>query len=96
MYQTHLTEYSIKSIYLVAVESPRKAWWYLELFEVFGNFFLFKASGIENRRLDLRQWPMPDLATAEKEFDRRVRQKLDPRRKKRKYKKKKPPEGGFR
>lgn len=75
----------IRNIRLEA-DSPRKAWWQLLIEECRGNYTLVKKSGIKSGLLDVRRWPAENYEKALKLFEKKVKLKLDPKRKKRKYK----------
>lgn len=85
MRQTSLFPNVLRSIRLVA-DSPRKAWWQLSIIECYGHYSLIKKSGIKTGLLDTRKWPMKNYEKALKTFEKKVKIKLDPNRKKRVYK----------
>jgi hypothetical protein len=75
----------VRKIRLVA-DSPRKAWWSLAIIEVYGSYFLIKKSGTKAGLLDTRKWPAKNYDKALKIFEKKVKLKTDPNRKKRVYK----------
>jgi hypothetical protein len=75
----------VRKIRLVA-DSPRKAWWSLAIIEVYGHYFLIKKSGTKAGLLDTRKWPVENFDKALKIFEKKVKLKTDPKRKKRIYK----------
>lgn len=85
MTQLSLFPNVLRSIRLVA-NSPRKAWWQLQIIECYGRYTLIKKSGIKSGLLDTRRWPMKSYEKALQIFDKKVKIKTDPHRKKRVYK----------
>jgi len=83
--QMSLFPNTVRKIKLVA-DSPRKAWWSLAIIEVYGLYFLIKKSGTKAGLLDTRKWPAKNYDKALKIFEKKVKSKLDPKRKKRVYK----------
>jgi hypothetical protein len=75
----------VRKIRLVA-DSPRKAWWSLSIVECYGHYFLIKKSGTKSGLLDTRKWPAKNYDKALKIFEKKVKLKTDPKRKKRVYK----------
>lgn len=75
----------VRNIRLEA-DSPRKAWWTLFIEECRGKYTLIKRSGIKSGQLDQRKWPAENYEKALKLFEKKVKLKLDPKRKKRVYK----------
>lgn len=67
--------------YLVAQESPKKAFYKIWIEETEGFFEVVKESGAKGRVLDRRRWPMKNEDEARKLFDRQVRYKTNPKRK---------------
>jgi hypothetical protein len=65
--------------------SPRKAWWRLMIEERLGRYTLIKESGIQSGMLDRRRWPMKSYDKALIIFEKKVKMKTDPNRKKRVY-----------
>lgn len=70
----------LKSILLTA-NSPKNAWWKLEIIEHNGKYYIRKLSGIPGHVLDRRIWPMESYVEAEKEYYRKIKAKLNPKRK---------------
>jgi len=83
--QMSLFPNTVRKIKLVA-DSPRKAWWSLAIIEVYGLYFLIKKSGTKAGLLDTRKWPAKNYDKALKIFEKKVKLKTDPNRKKRVYK----------
>jgi hypothetical protein len=82
-----------KKVHLIA-ESPKNAFYRLWLEAHADGYILKKESGSGERVLDRRQWTFKSREIAEKKFDRRVRDKINPDRKSpRKYKIKEPAKG---
>ena len=71
----------ICSAYLVAMESPKVAYYRIWIEFDAGVFTVRKESGIRDRALDRRAWPFEALDDARKMFDRRIRAKTNPERK---------------
>jgi hypothetical protein len=65
--------------------SPRKAWWRLMIQEYRGKYTLIKESGIKTGLLDRRKWKVKNYEKALKLFEKKVKSKLNPNRKKRVY-----------
>lgn len=81
MKQLSLFPTQIKSAYLSA-DSSKQAFYELSLVENEGYYFVVKRSGIAvDKVLDQRQWGFSDYEKAEKEFKRKIRQKINPRNK---------------
>lgn len=86
MIQLELFPMVLKTVLLKA-DSTKKAWWKLSLLEHNDRYFIEKQSGYMDKMLDRRWWPMADLDTAVLTFEKKVKQKLNPKRKSpRKYK----------
>lgn len=80
MKQLSLFPNQLKSAYLSA-DSSKQAFYEISLVENEGYFFVVKRSGIATDKvLDQRQWGFSDYTKAEKEFKRRLRDKINPRR----------------
>ena len=90
-FQLNMFEPTIcKKIDLIA-DSPKNAFYRLWLETHIDGYLLKKESGYGDKILDCRQWTFKSREIAEKHFDRRVRDKLNPDRKSpRKYKIKEP------
>ena len=71
----------LKSMYLFAPDSPKKAFYTLSLEFEFNHYVIRKDSGIDSRTLDRREWRYQSLEDAEKSFNRRIHQKTRPDRK---------------
>lgn len=84
MTQLSLFPNVLRSIRLQA-DSPRKAWWQLQLIECLGNYSLVKKSGIKSGLLDTRKWPVKSREKGLILFDKKVKMKLSPNHKKRVY-----------
>lgn len=81
MKQLSLFPNQLKSAYLKA-DSAKGAFYDISLVENTGEYFVVKRSGIkEDRVLDQRQWHFSCREKAEKEFKRKLRQKINPRSK---------------
>jgi len=80
-FQLSLFPEQLCSAFLVATNSPKKAFYKIWIEANAGIFTVRKESGIKNRILDRRSWPFEDLARAIKLYEHRVEQKLDPERK---------------
>ena len=71
-----------RSAHLVAVDHPRPVYYDIWLERMAGGGFrVRKASGIRGRKPNVRTWAFDSLAAAEKDFDRRLKAKLNPERK---------------
>ncbi len=85
--QLNLFESTIlNSVYLLADESPRGAFYRIWLIQDKSGYTVKKESGTKKHKLDSREWAFSESERAEKFFNQKVRQKLNPKRKKRKYK----------
>lgn len=71
----------LKQMYLIAPDSPKKAFYNLSLEFEFNQYFIRKESGFGSKILDSRKWEYPSLSEAEKSFNRRIKQKTRPDRK---------------
>jgi len=71
----------IRSASLVAADSPKKAFYRIQVEVNAGLFAVVKESGAEGRVLDRRRWPVDTLEQAVKMFDRIIKAKTDPERK---------------
>ena len=80
MRQLDLFPNQIRKVKLQA-DSAKKAWWQLELLELNGEYFIKKQSGIPGKVLDTRKWPQSDLKRAIMTYNRKVKAKLNPKRK---------------
>ena len=85
MTQLSLFPNVLRSIRLQA-DSPRKAWWQLQIIECYGKYSLVKKSGIKSGLLDTRRWPMKSYEKALQIFEKKVKIKTDKNRKTRVYK----------
>lgn len=76
-------ENSVKltSIHLEAPDSPRKAFYRIWIEDRDGFIEIIKESGCKDKVLDTRHWPFQTIEDAEKEYMRRVKQKMNPDRK---------------
>lgn len=79
MNQLHLFPTVIMETYLEA-ESKKNAFWILRLYESQGRYWLEKESGAGGKILDVRKWPMRDRAKALHQFNKKVAEKLNPKR----------------
>ncbi len=72
----------LASEYLVAENSPRKAFYRLNVIEWdYGRFEVRKESGAGQKLLDSRAWEFNDHNEAMQFFKRKIREKLNPERK---------------
>jgi hypothetical protein len=89
--QLHLFETVILEKYLEA-KSARNAFYAIRIIEYCGNYIIEKESGIGDKTLDRRRWPMKSREAALKFFNRKIREKMNQSRgSPRKYKVKRPP-----
>ena len=80
--QLELFTKKLKSARLVAIDSPRQAFYIIWIEESgSGQIQVVKESGAKGRVLDRRCEACDDLEAAQKLFDRQVRHKTDPARK---------------
>jgi hypothetical protein len=71
----------ICSAYLVAVDSPRQAFYRIWVEADTGIFTVVKESGVQKGRvLDRRAWRFGCRKEAQKLFDRRIKEKTNPKR----------------
>ncbi len=75
----------LQSTELVAPESPRKAFYRIWIEMEMGSYYVCKESGGLDKVLDRRRWEFETLPAAEKDLGRRVREKMRPGRKVRRY-----------
>jgi hypothetical protein len=71
----------IRSAHLVAVDHPRPVHYDMWLEGFIGCYHVRKASGVKGWKPDCRQWQFSTLTEAEKEFNRKLKSKTNPRRK---------------
>lgn len=67
-------------------DSARKAWWQLKMIECLGKYTIVKKSGIKTGLLDERKWTVENYEKGLKLFEKKVKSKLSPKRKIRRYK----------
>ncbi len=79
--QGDLFKSTLKQRYLIAPNSPKKAFYTLSLEFEFDQYVIRKESGFGSKILDRRKWEYPSLLEAEKSFNRRIKQKTRPDRK---------------
>lgn len=79
--QINLFTKKIRSAYLVAWDSPRKAFYRIWIEAAYGEYSVVKESGVKGLVLDRRSWPAADLDEAQAMFQRRVKAKTNPDRK---------------
>ncbi len=79
--QLNLFTVRVDSAYLVAADSPRKAFYRIWIEDTGGHYNVVKESGAKGRVLDRRVWPCQDIQEAEKAYHRRIRAKTNPDRK---------------
>jgi hypothetical protein len=79
--QLNLFTKKIQSAYLLAWESPRKAFYRIWIETVDGEYSVVKESGIRGKVLDRRTWPVENLEAAQELFQRRIKAKTNPERK---------------
>ena len=77
----------INSEQLLAVDSPRCAFYRIWLIQDKTCFTVKKESGTKKKKLDTREWVFDQIEIAEKFYSQKIRQKTNPNRKNRKYKK---------
>lgn len=70
-----------KSALLVAADSPRQAFYRIWIEDIDGQINVVKESGVKDRVLDRRRWPVEDYEEAEKACQRRIKAKTKPDRK---------------
>jgi hypothetical protein len=73
------------SDYLIAEKSPKKAFYKIKLIHDNNSFSVKKESGAKGKTLDTREWSFDDIELAEKFYSQKLRQKINPNRKKRIY-----------
>jgi hypothetical protein len=78
--QLSLFTVTLRSAYLEACDSPKKAFYRIWIEESDGKIKVVKESGIKGRVLDRRSWLCADRGQAEKAYRRRIDQKTDPLR----------------
>ncbi len=76
---------TLKSAFLVA-RSKRRAFYNLFLEIIDRQIVVRKESGGGNKIADTRTWLFENYANAEKEFNRIIKRKMDPKRTRRRYK----------
>ena len=76
--QLNLFTKKIRSVYLLAWCSPRKAFYRIWIKAGDGEYSVVKKSGVKGLVLDRRSWPASDLVEAQAMFQRRVRAKTNP------------------
>lgn len=79
MHQTHLFPTTIKQTRLEA-KSKKNAFWVLKIIEHEGRYWLEKESGADGKVLDRRRWPMGSREHALHRYNKKVAEKLNPRR----------------
>lgn len=79
--QIKLFTRKLDSAHLVAIDSPRQAFYIIWIEESDGQIQVVKESGVKGRVLDRRCWACDNLEAAQKLFDRQVRYKTNPDRK---------------
>ena len=79
--QLNLFTRRLAMAHLVAVDSPRKAFYLIWIEETDGRIQVVKESGAGGKVLDRRCWACDNLEAAQKLFDRQVRYKTNPQRK---------------
>ena len=76
MIQRHLFEPTlIKSASLIASDSPRQAFYNIRLFAYKNIYTVRKESGAKGKTWDVRLWKFDSFEKAEKDFERRIKQK---------------------
>ena len=75
----------INSEQLLAVDSPRCAFYRIWLIQDKSCFTVKKESGTKIKKLDTREWVFDDIEIAEKFYSQKIRQKTNPNRNTRKY-----------
>ncbi len=77
---------AIKKADLIAISSPKQAFYTIWIEKTDERFVVCKESGGKGRVLDRRSWPFDSFEEAEALFNRRVQEKANPmRRSPRKY-----------
>jgi hypothetical protein len=85
--QRNLFTQYLKSALMIAQDSPRQAFYRIWIENTVGDIRIVKESGINDKVLDRRAWPVENLDTAKDLFQKRIRTKTNPERKSpRKYK----------
>jgi hypothetical protein len=79
--QLKLFTQKLNSAFLVAADSPRRAFYRIWIEDTAGKIRLVKESGVRGRVLDRRIWPFTDFQEAEKAYQRRIKAKTNPDRK---------------
>jgi hypothetical protein len=72
----------IKQVELKA-DSKKSAFYRIEIVEEGGEYSVEKYSGIHDKVLDHRKWPMQDIEKCEKFVNRKIREKTNEQRKSR-------------
>jgi hypothetical protein len=79
--QLNLFTRKLDSAHLVAIDSPREAFYIIWIEEMDGQIQVVKESGVNGRVLDRRCWACKTLEDAQKRFKRQVKYKTNPNRK---------------
>jgi hypothetical protein len=79
--QLKLFTKKLATAHLVAIDSPRQAFYLIWIEESEGKIQVVKESGAGGKVLDRRCWACDNLAAAQKLFSRQVRYKTNPKRK---------------
>jgi hypothetical protein len=79
--QLNLFTKKLAKAHLVAIDSPRQAFYIIWIEETNGRIQVVKESGARGKVLDRRCWACDNLEAAQKLFDRQVRYKTNPNRK---------------
>jgi hypothetical protein len=79
--QLNLFTRRLAMAHLMAVDSPRQAFYLIWIEETDGRIQVVKESGAGGKVLDRRCWACDNLEAAQKLFDRQVRYKTNPNRK---------------
>jgi hypothetical protein len=79
--QINLFTKKIRRAYLVAWDSPRKAFYRIWIEVAEDEYTVVKESGIKGKVLDRRSWPTENFEAAKKQFQRRIKSKVNPDRK---------------
>ncbi len=70
----------LKDAHLVVPNAPRKTFYSIRIEECRGTFRVLKVSGALGKVWDKRTWEFSTLDEAERLFNRRIKEKTDPRR----------------
>lgn len=81
MVQLKIFEVTILEHAELICESPKMAFWNIRLEHDCGTFYVIKESGSRGKILDRRTWKHEKYEAAKKDYDRRLRLKLNPERK---------------